>query len=440
MAKTIKKQASACFFVISYVHMKERQSRYQEIHEKNFETPPPRLQQESLPELVESGELKTYKGKSRKEFEEYIEALQGQEAKEGFQLACRFAEAVHESQGLALLVGGSVRDEVLGKASKDFDIEVYGLDAARVEEIASMFGKVDAIGKAFGILKVSGSDGIDLDISLPRTDSKIAEGHRGFEVKVDPNMSIIEAAKRRDFTFNALMKNPLTGEIFDPFNGVEDLRTRTLRITDSERFKDDPLRVMRAAQFIGRFGLTTDVKSLEEIQAMVPDLHELPKERFKEEWDKLLLKSDYPSMGMQALMQYGVINELYPELAAMSDTPQEFEWHPEGDVWVHTLMVVDEAARVARRHRLDTSQKRKVIYAALCHDLGKPDTTEFEGGRIRSKGHEPAGEEPTRSFLEKIGMDNQNNKCSRYISQRAFMARCYVSQYTKGRNSERWGV
>jgi len=98
MAKTIKKQASACFFVISYVHMKERQSRYQEIHEKNFETPPPRLQQESLPELVESGELKTYKGKSRKEFEEYIEALQGQEAKEGFQLAWRFAEAVHESQ------------------------------------------------------------------------------------------------------------------------------------------------------------------------------------------------------------------------------------------------------------------------------------------------------------------------------------------------------
>lgn len=379
-------------------------SPYQPIHEAALERPTLRHTAQEFEKIDEDSA--TYRGHDPESFAEYIEALQGREVARAFENVCAIARAVAEAGGRALLVGGSVRDEVLGAASKDFDVELYGISPEKAEEILQEYGKIDAVGKAFGILKVSDDSGVGIDVSFPRTDSKVGEGHRGFAVKVDPNMTIAEAAKRRDFTFNALAKDPLTGEIFDPFGGIEDLQRRTLRVTDVERFRDDPLRVMRAAQFIGRFGLRVDPESLRLIQEMVPELRELPKERMREEWDKLLTKSELPSIALQALNQFGVIDEIYPELAGLKGTPQEFEWHPEGDVWVHTLMVVDEAARVARRHELSADVKRRVLYAALCHDLGKPGTTEFEGDRIRSKGHEQAGVAPTKEFLAKIGMEN----------------------------------
>ncbi|OGL63160.1 hypothetical protein A3C09_02700 [Candidatus Uhrbacteria bacterium RIFCSPHIGHO2_02_FULL_47_44] len=319
-----------------------------------------------------------------------------------FERVCKIAEAVKAAGGRALLVGGSVRDEVLGLPSKDFDLEVYGVKPDDLEKLVHKFGKVDSVGKAFGILKITDGD-MDIDVSIPRRDSKVHEGHKGFQVDTDPKMSIKEAGQRRDFTFNALSKDPLTGEIFDPFNGVEDLRTRTLRVTDPELFKDDPLRVMRGAQFIGRFGMKPDDASMQLFREMVPSLRELPKERMGEEWNKLLLKSERPSLGLQSLMDMGVIEALYPELNAMSGTPQEFEWHPEGDVWVHTLMVVDAAKEVCKHEKLGKEDAQVVMMAALCHDLGKPETTEFKEGRTRAHGHEPAGEGPTKVFLKKLG-------------------------------------
>jgi tRNA nucleotidyltransferase (CCA-adding enzyme) len=323
-----------------------------------------------------------------------------------FERVCKIAEAVKAAGGRALLVGGSVRDEVLGKESKDFDLEIYGIQPDTLEKLVHTFGKVDSVGKAFGILKIT-DGGMDIDVSIPRRDSKVREGHKGFLVDTDPNMSIKEAGRRRDFTFNALSKDPLTAEIFDPFNGVEDLRTRTLRVTDPELFKDDPLRVMRGAQFIGRFGLRPDQRSMKLFQEIVPSLHELPKERMCEEWNKLLLKSERPSLALQALFDMGVIESLYPELVALSGTPQEFDWHPEGDVWTHTLMVVDSAKDVCRIERLGKDESQVVMMAALCHDLGKPTTTEFKDGRIKSQGHEPAGAEPTKVFLRKIGASKE---------------------------------
>lgn len=353
--------------------------------------------------IEERDDCKIYQGLGAEEYAMYVEKIHSIEAKEAFEMVLEVARAIKEARGKALIVGGAVRDEVLGIAAKDFDIEVYGLDAEEVEKIAGEFGSVKDVGKAFGILKLQHKGGVELDISLPRTDSKIGEGHRGFEVKVDPRMSIAEAAKRRDFTFNALSKDPLTGEIFDPFGGVDDLREHILSVTDEERFRDDPLRLLRGAQFTGRFGLQADLKTLEIFKSMVPELAEISKERVREEWEKLLLRSKKPSKGLNLLREIGVVEQYYPELHAMVGCEQEFEWHPEGDVWVHTLMVVDKAKELTKSYNLSNEKARIVMLAALCHDLGKPATTEFIDGRIRSRGHEQAGMEPTDKFLNTIG-------------------------------------
>lgn len=387
--------------------MPEQPRTFQDYHTKRFTTPDSTVVSERRPVREESDGMRIFQGHTFEAQIAGLEQLQGSEAVDAFRQVLAVATAVQEAGGRALLVGGSVRDEVLGMPSKDFDIEVYGIQPTDMEPLLARFGQVDSVGRAFGILKLFPSAGFDLDVSIPRRDSKVGDGHRGFDVSMDPDMSILEAARRRDFTFNALAKDPLTGEIFDAFGGIEDLQHRRLRVTDPERFVDDPLRVLRAAQFIARFGLRADAESLALIQQTVPSMESLPTERFAAEWSKLLLKADRPSAGLHALHEFGVIERFYPELLALHGTPQEFEWHPEGDVWTHTLMVVDEAARVARRYELEGVRHRYLMYAALCHDLGKPSTTKFEEGRWRSKAHEPAGEEPTRSLLARLGVKKE---------------------------------
>lgn len=355
---------------------------------------------------IDSKDLDVEKNKHLPKPDEFISALEQRglvEHAKVYRAVVELADAIQKIGGQALLVGGCVRDMLVGKIPKDFDIEVYKLEPARIEEVAKQFGKVSDVGKAFGILKVSLGQGVDIDLSLPRSDSKIGVGHRGFEVKSDPNMSIADAARRRDFTINSMAGDPLTGELFDPFGGAKDLRDKILRVTDKERFRDDPLRVMRALQFVGRMGLSIELESAKIIESMTPELKELPKERIFEEWQKLLLKSEKPSLGLSAGMALGVFKEIHPEFPPLAETPQEYEWHPEGDVWIHTLMVVDEAASIIRREKLDEQTSLVVMLGALCHDLGKPATTELVGGRIRSSGHEPAGKEPTEKFLKSLG-------------------------------------
>ncbi|MEK7159054.1 MAG: HD domain-containing protein [Patescibacteria group bacterium] len=323
-----------------------------------------------------------------------------------YQKVLEIASAIQAEGGRALLVGGAVRDMLIGKIPKDFDLEIYKLPAEKIEKIARKLGKVSEVGKAFGILKISVGEGIDIDLSLPRLDSKIGAGHRGFEVKTNPNMSFEDAARRRDFTINSMSSDPLTGELIDPFNGLTDLRERRLKVTDPERFKDDPLRVLRGLQFISRFGLEVEPATVKILQEMAPLLKELPKERILDEWKKLLLKSDKPSLGLCAGMTLGILHHIHPELPPLRETPQEPEWHPEGDVWIHTLMVVDEAAKIVRRENLNEEQAFTIMTGALCHDLGKPLTTSIKEGRIISHAHEQAGEEPTKNFLEQINADN----------------------------------
>ena len=252
-----------------------------------------------------------------------------------------------------LLVGGFVRDALLGVRSKDVDVEVYGVAPERLESLLEQlfFDRVNTVGRSFGILKVRLGDGAELDVSIPRRESKMGRGHTGFVVESDPWMTIEEAARRRDFTVNALYADPLTGELFDFFDGVYDLGRRVLRVVDERTFQDDSLRVYRAVQFAARFAFRIEERSFQLMREMVErgDLDALSKERITEEIKKLVSKSSRPSIGFELMRDLGIIERNYPELHALIGVPQEPEWHPEGDVWIHSMMVLDQAARLIQQ-------------------------------------------------------------------------------------------
>lgn len=334
--------------------------------------------------------------------ENYLTAIENTELEKPFKKVQEICEYIKNLGGKGLLVGGSVRDLYFNKISKDYDIEVYGMDYEELSTQLAPFGELSEVGKAFGILKLRVDD-IDLDISVPRKDSKIAEGHTGFSASFDKSMSIKDAALRRDYTMNTLAMNPLDGTVYDYFNAISDIQKKILKVTDPDLFKDDPLRVVRGIQFIGRFGLSVDESSKEIIKQTAKNLHEISAERLFAEFEKLFLKSEKPSLGLMAAHELEIFSELFPHFIEMSKTPQDKEWHPEGDVWVHTLMVVDEAAIVMRREGMTKDESLVQILSALLHDVGKPETTfENEEGRIVSPGHEQKGETKAREFLQKI--------------------------------------
>lgn len=307
----------------------------------------------------------------------------------------------------ALLVGGVVRDLALGRDVVDADVEVFGVPLARLREILETLfpGRVHHVGRVYGVFKVGLENGLELDVSIPRTDTKTGRGHKGFLVEGDPNMTPTQAAQRRDFTVNAMMADPLSGELLDPTHGMDDLDRGVLRVVDHATFGDDPLRVYRALQFAGRFDLAPDAKTREMLREMVAhgELDDLPKERVTEEIRKLLTLAEKPSVGFELARDIGLIAKDYPELHALIDTPQEPEWHPEGDVWIHTMMVVDQAARIIRQpdRNLGDTDRLAVMLGSLCHDLGKPMVTKELNGKIRSLEHEASGEVPTKALLSR---------------------------------------
>ena len=310
-------------------------------------------------------------------------------------LAIAIATAVRDRGGRALIVGGWVRDRMLKRDAKDLDLEVFGIGPEALKSTLEAFGSVNTVGESFTVYKVG-----DIDVSLPRRESKTGRGHKGFKVEGDPTLSFTEAARRRDFTINAMSVDPLTDELIDPFNGAADLQGHRLRAVDATTFGDDSLRVLRALQFAARFELTVDDGTRDLCRSLALD--DLPAERIWGEVEKLLLRADRPSVGLALAMELGVVDQLWPELKALSGCEQEFEWHPEGDVWVHTLMVADEARK--RLDGLDHPRTVVMMLSALCHDMGKPLTTKFEDGRIRSKGHEEAGVAPATTFLDRLNI------------------------------------
>lgn len=316
----------------------------------------------------------------------------------------RLVRCIEEAGGRPILVGGSVRDHFLGLAAKDFDVEVYQLHLDALETALASVGQVYAVGRSFGVLKVrviyEDTDQV-IDVALPRSESKSGQGHRGFVVTSDPQMPFADAAARRDFTLNAMGIDLISGDVLDPHGGQVDLASGRLRHV-SAAFDEDPLRVFRACQMAARFGLTIDRDTIARCQNLQPELITLAKERIWEEFKKLLCRAPWPAVGLRALQETGALT-LFPELVALIGCPQETEWHPEGDVWLHTLLVVDEAAQLCRQHALGMDETLIVLLGALCHDLGKPSTTAVQDGRIRSIEHEARGEEPTRQFLQRLG-------------------------------------
>ena len=319
------------------------------------------------------------------------------------------ATAVRDAGGRAVVVGGWVRDHLLGMRSKDVDVEVFGLDVARLESLLAGFGKVHAVGRSFGVFRV---EDVDADFSLPRRDSKRGPGHRGFDVAPDPSLDFAQAALRRDLTVNSIGIDPLTTEVLDPHGGRGDLERRVLRATDPARFPEDPLRGLRVAQLAARLEMAPD----DELAALCGalDLSELSGERVFEEIGKLLLRAEKPSLGFRVLEGTGLLR-FFPELDALRGVPQDPEWHPEGDVWTHTLMVLDVAASLrgdgagggnpdptTASAPAGAGEDLALMFGALCHDLGKPATTERIGGRIRSRGHDVAGIAPTRALLGRM--------------------------------------
>jgi tRNA nucleotidyltransferase (CCA-adding enzyme) len=320
------------------------------------------------------------------------------------------AQELERLNAKAILVGGAVRDHFLRLDSKDYDVEVYGLqDISILEYLLQNYGSVNLVGKSFGVLKFS-YEGEEYDFSFPREESKVSQGHRGFDIQVNGYLSYEEASRRRDFTINAIGYNILSQEFLDPYNGLGDIEAKILRHIDSNTFIEDPLRVYRAVQFVARFGYTLSEDTFVLCQEMIAKdmLKELAKERIYMEWTKLLLKSPKPSLGFELMRELGITAKYFPELHALIGIAQSPKWHPEGDVWIHTMMCVDEMAKICKESDYDEKTKLRFFFAILCHDLGKATHTSIDKeGNIRAIGHEEAGIAPTQTLLYRLSDEHE---------------------------------
>lgn len=316
------------------------------------------------------------------------------------------ARILRESPELreSYLVGGCVRDALLGLPQKDFDVEVFRISYEQLTAALERWGKTDLVGRSFGVVKLKAPSGAIYDFTIPRRDSKVGAGHKGFEIAFDPSITPREAAARRDFTINAVMFDPRANRLLDFFRGAEDLRGRVLRHT-TEAFGEDPLRVLRGMQFAGRFNLNAAPTTLALCRRIRQTYGELAVERVREEWFKWAAKSTVPSAGLRFLWEAGWIDH-YPELRAIVGTPQDPEWHPEGDVFTHTLHCCDALVRLPEWRQADEESRIVLALAVLTHDLGKAATTvraEREGReRVISPGHEEMGVAVAEQFLNRI--------------------------------------
>jgi tRNA nucleotidyltransferase (CCA-adding enzyme) len=312
-------------------------------------------------------------------------------------------QLIESAGGRTFVVGGAVVDLLLDSAPKDWDVEVYGLTYGQLEELLVDYHP-KTVGKQFGIIKLSENctDGLEVDVNVPRRESTVGIGHRDFDIQLDHTMSPKEAARRRDLTINALYYDHVNGEVVDHFGGIEDLRTGTIRATDPSTFIEDPVRVLRVMQLLARKGRAVDPATSELCGSMADTFSSIAVERVHEEFRKLLLKAPKPSVGLNFLKDCGYLEQL-PELHAMVDCPENPEWHPEGNTWDHVMNVVDNAARVRDAQPTDPPIPEDWIepfmWSSLLHDVGKPSVKQ---GDFSFRGHDTAGEEVATSLLNRV--------------------------------------
>lgn len=313
-------------------------------------------------------------------------------------MARMIAEKVALEGGRAFYVGGIVRDHILGLDNKDVDIEIHGIEPEKLTEILESFGEVTKTGLSFGVF---GLKKYEIDIAMPRKEKAVGRGHRDFEIDVDPFIGYEKAAIRRDFTMNAMMEDVLTGEILDFFGGREDMKKSLIRHVNDVTYQEDPLRVLRAAQFAARFQFEIADETRDISRTM--NLMDLASERIHGELSKALMKAKKPSVFFDELRKMGQLSQWFPEIEALIGVPQNPVHHPEGDVWSHTLMVLDAAAELRR----DAKYPEGFMMSALTHDLGKAVSTLVEENKVSAIGHEKTGVELARQFLRRISNENR---------------------------------
>ena len=320
------------------------------------------------------------------------------------EMARALAQLVAQKGGRTYYVGGFVRDALMGQENKDVDIEVHGISPAALEAILDSLGQRIAIGESFGIFNLKG---YSLDIAMPRKEAVRGQGHKDFDIFVDPFIGTEAAARRRDFTVNALMQDVLTGEIVDPYGGVEDLRRGILRHVNSGSFAEDPLRVLRGAQFAARFAFTLAEETMALCASM--ELTHLPRERIEGELKKALLKADQPSRFFEILRQMGHLDHWFPELKALIGVEQNPVYHAEGDVWNHTMMVLDQAAKLKDW----AADPYWFMLSALTHDLGKAACTALADGTLHAYQHELVGQPIAETFLQRLTSERKLTEYAR---------------------------
>lgn len=307
------------------------------------------------------------------------------------------AVSVAQHGGRTYYVGGYVRDKLLGELSKDIDIEVHGITPDVLKFILESKGELRTQGASFGVYNLAH---YDIDIAQPRKEHATGRGHKDFDVYVDPFIGCEGAAKRRDFTMNAIMQDALTGEIIDPYDGKRDLENHIIRHVDEESFKEDPLRVLRGAQFASRFGFDIAPETKALMQSM--DLTALSKERIYGEMQKALMKSKHPAVFFDILRDVNQLEPWFHEVNALIGCKQNLKFHPEGDVYNHTMQVLDAAASM----KDSAKEPEKFMVSALCHDFGKPVTTTVDkNGIVHSYGHEKSGKDICEQFLKRVNND-----------------------------------
>jgi len=305
-----------------------------------------------------------------------------------------------QSGGEVYVVGGAVRDTLLRRSAQDIDVEIHGLDLPALTDVLSRHGTIRTFGASFGIVQLTNLPGVEF--ALPRRERKTGETHGDFDVTVVPDMDLREAARRRDFTVNALMWDYTTYEVLDFFGGIADLDNRHLRVVDPERFTEDPLRVLRAASMMARYDLraTSTTKALCTCMVEEGTLNFVSSERIYEEYCKILMASR-PSPGFEFLREIGALPKV---LADLTTTEQRLDYHPEGSVWNHVMLVVDVAALCRER----SSWPLAFMWSALLHDIGKPVVTTKD---LHSPMHAEVGAELFRDHIKII----QNKNMRRYI-------------------------
>jgi tRNA nucleotidyltransferase (CCA-adding enzyme) len=309
---------------------------------------------------------------------------------------------LHANGLTPLIVGGSVRDQFYGDQVKDIDIEVYGTSISNLLELLKTIEgveKVDIFGARFGVIKIFWKDGLDLDISVPRIDNKTGKGKTGFDTDFDPDMMPNIGALRRDYTLNAMAYDP-RGLLLDFNGGSFDIQNSVLRAT-SNKFEEDPTRIYRGLQFASRKNLTVDPQTGTRVSNMLADHDDIKSEMIWEEWKKFFLKGIYFKAGFKFL-EDTQLGSLYPEIMNLKGCLQQEEWHPEGDVWIHTILVLEAMQKICNREEIHGVDKLVLMLACICHDFGKPATTRLEEGKWRAKGHCEEGVLPTTQFLRRI--------------------------------------